>query len=629
MTTPQTARTRTAFLALSALVPFLLYVATASSFDYWLDSSEFVAASMNLGIAHPPGQPLTALVGRIFSMLPIGPVVWRIALANGFFASLAGLAIFLSAERTLLRVLTSTRAVLPLALGASFAATLAHGFWLQAIRPEVYAVQAALACVAVERMIALETSLPTNNLGALYGAALSVGLALANHHFLAFLLFPAFAPTLARVALQHGWKPLVIAGAFLAAGLSTYLYLPIRAALHAEPNLGNPTTIARIFWVVSAVVYQKSSGLTPEPMSERFADVAVQLVDSLGPVFLLMAVVGLYALARTQKTRRVAWIWGALFVITSAARGWLGFVRSNPDALGYLMMAFAAGAVLASAMVAETIALIGERAPRFEKMSAVIFGACFLLLGLSQADRAFAHTNLSHFSATNAFDDLRHRELPYGAVVLAYSPSTVFRHWGGEAAERLRPDITLIPMPFLEYPGTIDSLLAHDPTLAPLLRSYLLDGELGEEALQTLAATRPVFLELDARVNPALYRTLVPAGGLYEVLADGAATADERSGRATLEAADVALYARLGTQKDNHETSEVLLWKHYHDALYFAAMGDREGARHSIERGLSLDPISKELLALKEAVGDENAKGKIDIRPFFLGPNASVVPPTH
>src|SRR5687768_6470191 len=72
-------------------VPLAFYIATASGHGYWLDGGEFVAASESLGIAHPPGQPLAAIVGKAFCMLPFGPLAFRVALASAVAAAFASM----------------------------------------------------------------------------------------------------------------------------------------------------------------------------------------------------------------------------------------------------------------------------------------------------------------------------------------------------------------------------------------------------------------------------------------------------------------------------------------------------------------------------------------------------------
>ena len=54
------------------LVLFLVYVATLMPTVVDQDSGELVAASHVLGIPHPTGYPLWALLGRAFDLLPVG-----------------------------------------------------------------------------------------------------------------------------------------------------------------------------------------------------------------------------------------------------------------------------------------------------------------------------------------------------------------------------------------------------------------------------------------------------------------------------------------------------------------------------------------------------------------------------
>ena len=66
---------RVGFLAVVAIA-FGYYVAAAAAGPYWLDSSEFAAQAFGLGISHPPGHPLYGLLGKLFALLPVGPVAF-------------------------------------------------------------------------------------------------------------------------------------------------------------------------------------------------------------------------------------------------------------------------------------------------------------------------------------------------------------------------------------------------------------------------------------------------------------------------------------------------------------------------------------------------------------------------
>src|SRR6476660_5936416 len=106
---------------LAAGVPFVAYLWTASGSSYWLDAGEFVAASAQLDIAHPPGHPLTAMYGKLFTLLPLGPLAFRVAIGQAVAAALAAGCLFL-AGCTAARALGVQRGalVLPIALGPAW-----------------------------------------------------------------------------------------------------------------------------------------------------------------------------------------------------------------------------------------------------------------------------------------------------------------------------------------------------------------------------------------------------------------------------------------------------------------------------------------------------------------------------
>lgn len=608
-------------LALAAGVPLAAYLATASAHDYWLDGGEFTAQAIDLDIAHPPGHPLAGLLGKLLTLIPLGPLNLRVALAQALCAAAAAAFVFRAIDTTVRALgVERDRLAVPLALGGTWLVATSHAWWFQAVRPEVYALQALLVSIAVERVVALEADWPTHDLRPLYTAALALGLGLANHHFVAFLVMPALAPTLARVYRARGLRPLLHCGAAVTMGLSAYVYLPVRASTDPPMNLGDPTDAARLLWVVSARVYARGSGLDePQPLGERFADVLVILVENLHAVVLVMALAGLYALLRTAGARRIGVVWVLVLVVNLGARAWLKSVRNNPDVLGYLMPGIAALGALATAFVAALLARVGTRPDGVPRATATVVALVVAVLGLAQLHRSSAHSSLASFQATDTFDEERLRRLPPHAVVVVHDPQTAFRHWSVQAVERLRPDVTLVPIPFLGYPGVVDALVARDPDVAALVRGHLLEGELRQPDVQSLASLRPVLIELDPRVPSALYETLVPSGLLYEVVDAGATESDVLEAVGSHRAALARLYAHLGEAvEEEAETRNQLLWRHYMDALYFAAQGAREPARAALQQALALQPEAAELLALAQVLADPEARGPIDISPFLV-----------
>ncbi|HEY8430308.1 MAG TPA: hypothetical protein VIL20_18130, partial [Sandaracinaceae bacterium] len=406
----------------------------------------------------------------------------------------------------------------------------------------------------------------------------------------------------------------------IAVGLSAYVYLPVRAATDPPMNLGDPTDAARFLWVVSAKVYAQGSGLdAPQPLGERFVDVLVILVENLHGIVLILAVGGLYALLRTAGARRIGVVWALVLVVNLAARAWLKSVRNNPDVLGYMMPGFAAIGALATALVAAVLARVGQRPDGSPRTVAALVALVVAALGLAQLHRSAERSSLAAFHATDDFDEERVRRLPPHAVVLVHDPQAAFRHWSVQAVERSRPDVTLVPMPFLEYPGVVDALAARDPDVAELLRGYLLEGELRQPDLQSLAARRPLLVQMDVRVPRALYETMVPAGLYYEIVDAGATDTDVLEAAGPRRAAIARLRAHLGNDAEERETKNHLLWMHYVDALYYAAVGARDEARASVRAGLAIQPQAAELRALADALADPDETGPLEIAPFVVG----------
>ena len=244
---------------MAGLPPLLLYLLTSAGMAHWLDSGEFVAAAADFGISHPPGQPLSAIVLGAANLIPIGSLAFRLAILCSLFGAVAVAALAFAFEHTLEAGDLVKRSLrFPVALAAAWWVGGTYAWWFQAVRPEVYALQAALTCIGIERLLRVSLSTSDADVRPFYQGALALGLALANHHYLALLALVPSLWLLPGVWRGFGWRPFAWSLAFVAAGLATYLYLPIRAFAEPYLNLGDPSSAGRFWWVVSAQAFQKS-----------------------------------------------------------------------------------------------------------------------------------------------------------------------------------------------------------------------------------------------------------------------------------------------------------------------------------------------------------------------------------
>ncbi len=212
-----------------AAAAFLLYLGTLAPtvvtiFD---DSLEFQLVTYLAGIAHPTGYPLYTMLGKLFTLLPVGDVAYRVNLMSAVFAAAAvGLVYRLAVEAARPRRGLSHLDGWPRRAGGITAAALfAVGpvFWSQATIAEVYSLHSLFVALLLRQSLTLRREQD------LYRLAFLAGLSL-THHRTAVLVFPALAlPLLTahrrRLARPAVWGKMAAAG-FLP--LLLYLYLPLR-----------------------------------------------------------------------------------------------------------------------------------------------------------------------------------------------------------------------------------------------------------------------------------------------------------------------------------------------------------------------------------------------------------------
>jgi hypothetical protein len=135
--------------------------------------------------------------------------------------------------------------------------------------------------------------------------------------------------------------------------------------------------------------------------------------------------------------------------------------------------------------------------------------------------------------------------------------------------------------------------------------------------LQSLAALRPVFVEMDVRVAQETMDLLVPEQLYHRVLTADTTDADEARAMHTHAGLWGDIYQRIGLPIEEH-TKTQMLWRHYADSLYFAGVGDINAARRTVAAGLALNPHARELVRLQGTLKEATLGERIDIEPFTI-----------
>ncbi|MCC6300780.1 MAG: DUF2723 domain-containing protein [Anaerolineales bacterium] len=167
---PLPARTDVWFALLIGLAALALYVRTLAPSLLWGDSAEFQTLSYTLGMTHQTGYATQIIFGKIFTLIPINSIAWRVNLMSAFFGALAVAETFL-----IVRLLTGSRVA---AFSASLVLALTEGFWWRALVAESYAPAAGmLATVWLFFLLWRKTNKPQY----LFLSGLAGGLSLGIH----------------------------------------------------------------------------------------------------------------------------------------------------------------------------------------------------------------------------------------------------------------------------------------------------------------------------------------------------------------------------------------------------------------------------------------------------------------
>jgi hypothetical protein len=207
-------------------LPLALYLLTAAPTIGSLDSAELTTAAATAGLTRATGYPLYLILGHLWSWLPLGDVGYRMNLFSAFNAALT----MLLAERILRRLGVGPWA----AFGSLGLLTCATFFWSLALVAEVYTLQTALMAGLILALVRWTEAPAPRRLAVV---ALVLGLSLA-HHGATVLLIPGCIVCIATAWPRQGCaaRRWLAAPAALLAGVSIYLYLPLR---YGAPQIFN------------------------------------------------------------------------------------------------------------------------------------------------------------------------------------------------------------------------------------------------------------------------------------------------------------------------------------------------------------------------------------------------------
>jgi len=200
----------------------ILYIYTLIPSVAWGDGAIFQinAYFMRLSVG-AMAHPLYIIIAKLFTLLPIQNVAYRVNLVSAIFGALTVMLVYLiTVELTRSPILGFVSAI---------SLALSHTFWLHSVIPEVLTLNSFFAVLVIYLLILYERK---GDIRLIYAASCAYGLSLSNH-LLMILLLPAILFMLVLCSRKYKWraKEWALIIIFFLLGLSFYLYLLIQRAM--------------------------------------------------------------------------------------------------------------------------------------------------------------------------------------------------------------------------------------------------------------------------------------------------------------------------------------------------------------------------------------------------------------
>jgi len=597
---------------------FAVYLRTLAPTVGFIDSGELAAVACTLGIAHPTGYPMFTLLGWIFSKIPIAAdEIVRLNLMAAFLGAM-GVFVFFHFCRILLSLVFLSQPnrkqsdqVWMIASSASASLMLAFSetYWSQALAVEVYSLHALMLSLVLYSFLKgcgvhlqnndVRKKGPTEESGWWLVFAFLLGLAFTNH-MTTILLAPGmvvFYFMLFRFTKSSFARLLIISLPFIA-GLTLYLYLPVRAAGFPLFNWGDPQTLERLLWHLSGKQYRVWIFSSPEVAGRQLRYFLSTLPGEVAYLGLLFAFIGIIALLVRHK--KLALLTVLMFLACVA----YSINYDIHDIDSYFLLAYivvivwaCVGVFVLCRHVHETVSI----ARPVIVVAAMVFGLLPLVVHFDERDES--RNFLVEDYTRNMF-----ASLDRNALVLSFQwDYWVSASYYYQYVKNVRPDVAVVDKELLrrswylkELEGRLPWLVAgsreeirafekelykfeHDLPYDPMvIQSRFV--EMVKSFMMKSMRERPVYVtsEIEAELTEGLQR--VPQGLAYRLVGDK-----------EFHPTNAVVFEHRAFQREGR--LEGMVKQLYAGALiargiYYRGGGNRAEARRSIEEALEYDARS-------------------------------------
>jgi len=432
-----------------------LYLRTLAPTITWqhngYDAGDLITAAYTLGIPHPTGYPTYTLLGKVFTLLPLGDVAYRMNLLSALCAALTILLLYQTSTILLRSQAYTTLA----ALCASLLLATSRIFWSQALITEVYALNCLFFAIILYLLFKAQLHLSgeLGPVGQMYVfrisalLALTYGLSLGNHLTIIFSLplLLLYGIDLFRRRTLSLWQWIRVLAMFLL-GLSIYIYLPLRAGDQPLLNWGDPRTWRGFLWLVSGGIYRHYILALPAThWGERILAWIGLLRQQFGIAGAALGLLGAWRLAELSRQQCL------VFLLTFAIYSIYAIGYNTTDSYVYLLPAYFLYALWIAQGAQYILQTLANIQSRHSKVLTVFASVALLILPLSSL-----HVNLplvdlgSDFSAYE-YGSQVFAQVPDSSIIISASDAHTFTLWYFARVVTERDQVAVIDRDLLSY----------------------------------------------------------------------------------------------------------------------------------------------------------------------------------
>jgi hypothetical protein len=440
-------RIKVLFVCILFFTNLIVYLSTLSPTVQFIDSGELAVVCAKLGIAHPTGYPIYTILGRLFTILPLKDIIFRVNLMSLLFVCLGNLILFFIIlgiiEPSFAREKRKNSKKSYHKIWAAFWACLIFSFtptlWSQATSNEVYSLN-----ILFYNLIIILLLLWRNNLRRLNGErtfflmVFLYGLSFGNH-MSTILLLPAlvfFVVTTQGLSALDS-KKIILCFLLFIVGLSIYIYLPVRSSQNPLLDWGNPETWTTFKRHVTGWQYQV--WMFSESTEKLYANFVsfIKLFFHQFPFYLLpLSLLGTYELF--SKDRKFLFF----LVILFFANMFYGINYDIPDIDPYFLISFLVNSILIGVGLYSLFQIM----QKLKIKKVILYGItfCFIFLPFIILKKNYFEADQSKNYIAYDFASNLMRSVKKDAIILTdvwdhYSPWLYLRY-----IELKRPDVVYL-----------------------------------------------------------------------------------------------------------------------------------------------------------------------------------------